>query len=119
MWIGDVGQGSREEINRRSATATSGANYGWRCFEGDIRTPGIPTTECPDTAGYVKPVYTYPTGNTRGRSVIGGVVYRGTAWPAMQGYYIGTDYFSGISIKSVRMGSLLNTRHPLSPASLI
>lgn len=95
MWIGDVGQGSREEINRRPATVTSGANYGWRCFEGDIRTPGIPITECPDTVGYVKPVYTYPTGNTRGRSVIGGVVYRGTVWPAMQGYYIGTDYFSG------------------------
>nr|WP_295934955.1 PQQ-dependent sugar dehydrogenase [uncultured Dyadobacter sp.] len=95
MWIGDVGQGSREEVNRRSAAATLGANYGWRCFEGDIRTPGIAITECPDTAGYVKPVYSYQTGSARGRSVIGGVVYRGTAWPAMQGYYIGTDYFSG------------------------
>jgi glucose/arabinose dehydrogenase len=95
MWIGDVGQGDREEINHRTAGTANGANYGWRCFEGDIRTPGIPLTECPDTAGYVRPVYTYETGSDRGSSVIGGVVYRGSNWPVMQGYYIGTDYYSG------------------------
>ncbi|WP_353722325.1 PQQ-dependent sugar dehydrogenase [Dyadobacter sp. 676] len=95
MWIGDVGQDEREEINHRTAGTASGANYGWRCFEGDIRTPGIPLTECPDTAGYVKPIYTYETGSARGRSVIGGVVYRGSDFPVMQGYYIGMDYSSG------------------------
>lgn len=95
MWIGDVGQGSFEEINFRTPGNASGANFGWRCFEGDGYTPGIPTDECPDSASFIKPIYTYPTGNERGRSVIGGVVYRGSDWPVMQGYYIGMDYFSG------------------------
>ncbi|SEI84389.1 Por secretion system C-terminal sorting domain-containing protein [Dyadobacter sp. SG02] len=95
MWIGDVGQGSFEEVNFRTAGNASGANFGWRCFEGNGYTPGIAINECPDSASFVKPIYTYPTGNARGRSVIGGVVYRGNAWPVMKGYYIGMDYFSG------------------------
>lgn len=107
MWIGDVGQGDREEINHLTAGTANGANYGWRCFEGDIRTPGIPLTECPDAEGYVQPVYTYETGSARGSSVIGGVVYRGTDWPVMQGYYIGTDYFSGDIHKINSDGSVM------------
>lgn len=95
MWIGDVGQASFEEVNYRTAGNTSGANFGWRCFEGNGYTPGIAIDECPDSAGFVKPIYTYATGSARGRSVVGGVVYRGTDWPVMNGYYIGMDYFSG------------------------
>jgi glucose/arabinose dehydrogenase len=95
MWIGDVGQDSWEEVNYRSAGATSGANFGWRCFEGDGYTPNIPTDECPDSASFVKPIYKYATRTARGSSVIGGVVYRGSDWPVMAGYYIGMDYSSG------------------------
>src|SRR5436190_8054326 len=36
MWIADVGQGAREEINFRKAGTTKGINYGWRCYEGKI-----------------------------------------------------------------------------------
>lgn len=95
MWIGDVGQENWEEINHRTPGNASGANFGWRCFEGNGYTAGIPIAECPDSAGFVKPVYTYETGSARGSSVIGGVVYRGSNWPVMQGYYIGMDYYSG------------------------
>jgi glucose/arabinose dehydrogenase len=97
MWIGDVGQGAREEINHIGTAAALGANFGWRCYEGDIATPGIADRTGCDAPGvtYTPPVYTYTTGSVRGRSVVGGVVYRGTGWPLMYGYYIGTDVYSG------------------------
>ncbi|MCE7069016.1 PQQ-dependent sugar dehydrogenase [Dyadobacter sp. CY327] len=93
-WIGDVGQGAREEINHRTPAQLANANFGWRCFEGDIATPGVNRTGC-DTGGpYVSPAYAYVNGE-RGQSVIGGVVYRGLLYPQMYGWYIGTDYYSG------------------------
>jgi glucose/arabinose dehydrogenase len=95
LWIGDVGQDTWEEINHTTAGNASGANFGWRCFEGDGYTPGIAINECPDSASFTKPVYTYRTRTARGNSVIGGVVYRGSDWPVMNGYYIGMDYGSG------------------------
>jgi glucose/arabinose dehydrogenase len=42
--IGDVGQGTREEINYQPAGA-AGRNYGWRIREGRVATPGVPSTE--------------------------------------------------------------------------
>ncbi|GGM74230.1 hypothetical protein GCM10010967_02210 [Dyadobacter beijingensis] len=95
MWIGDVGQDRWEEINFRTPGNASGANFGWRCFEGNGYTPGIAIGECPDSASFVKPIYVYATRSARGSSVIGGVVYRGSDWPVMKGYYIGMDYSSG------------------------
>ncbi|MCF0049370.1 PQQ-dependent sugar dehydrogenase [Dyadobacter sp. LJ53] len=94
IWIGDVGQGAREEINHRTAAQLNNANFGWRCFEGDIPTPGVDRTGCDAAGPYVDPAYAYAIG-ARGRSVVGGVVYRGTRSPQMYGWYIGTDYFSG------------------------
>jgi glucose/arabinose dehydrogenase len=106
MWIGDVGQGSLEEVDHRDAGMTSGANFGWSCWEGTIPPPGVDTTGCGDSSKYVFPIYTYPNSVDRGRSVIGGVVYRGANFPVMQGYYIGMDYFSGDIHKILSDGSV-------------
>lgn len=57
MWIGDVGQGAREEINFRSAGSTGGINYGWRCYEGNLT---YNTSGCAAQSAYVFPVYDYP-----------------------------------------------------------
>lgn len=89
MWIGDVGQGSWEEIDHRAADSTNGANYGWRCYEGNSP---YNTAGCAAPGNYVFPVYVYP--NPGGAAVTGGVVYRGTASPALYGYYIATDFYS-------------------------
>ncbi|MCF2503807.1 PQQ-dependent sugar dehydrogenase [Dyadobacter sp. CY107] len=94
IWIGDVGQGAREEINHRTAAQLNNANFGWRCFEGDIPTPDVDRTGCDAAGPYVAPTFAYVNG-TRGRSVVGGVVYRGARSPLMYGWYIGTDYYSG------------------------
>jgi len=90
MWIADVGQSAREEVNYRAAGTTGGINYGWRCFEGFISTPGVP--DC-TPANYVPPIFDYT--HALGISVTGGYVYRGTEYPNLYGYYIASDYSSG------------------------
>ena len=92
-WIGDVGQGNWEEISFRPAGAGT-LNFGWDCFEG----PAVfESTGCPGT-GFTPPAYSYRNPDD-GRSVVGGYVYRGTEYPALQGYYLATDYFSGTIFK--------------------
>lgn len=71
LWIGDVGQGAREEIDRNPATV-GGLNFGWRCREGFIATPGITCTN--------PPTFTDPIADhvrDEARSITGGFRYRG------------------------------------------
>jgi glucose/arabinose dehydrogenase len=94
MWIGDVGQGAKEEINYRTAAQSAGVNYGWRCYEGSLQ---YNTSGCLAQNNYVFPVYEYDNlgGSGTPASVVGGFVYRGSTYPSMQGYYYATDvYFS-------------------------
>lgn len=94
MWIGDVGQGQKEEINYRTAAQSAGVNYGWRCYEGSL---AFNTAGCLAQSNYVFPVYEYDnlSGNNTPASVVGGYVYRGSAYPTMAGYYYATDVYSG------------------------
>jgi glucose/arabinose dehydrogenase len=94
LWIGDVGQSNREEIDYRPFDRTEVANYGWRLREGDIETP---TPEDDPVGGdepehYVPPVYAYERGTDdfEGFTVIGGYVYRGPD-PDLQGLYFFAD----------------------------
>lgn len=91
IWIGDVGQESIEEIDFRTAADLGGTNFGWRCYEGNAE---YNTTGCLPASNYVFPVYTYPTPEPSA-AVTGGIVYRGSAYPALQGYYLAADYYSG------------------------
>ena len=92
MWIGDVGQNEREEVNYRTAATSGGVNYGWRCYEGNLP---YNTTGCAAQSNYVFPVYEYINPPTSSTSVVGGYVYRGTLYPSMQGYYFASDVYSG------------------------
>lgn len=94
MWIGDVGQGQKEEINYRTAAQSAGTNYGWRCYEGTL---AYNTNGCLDVSNYTAPVYEYNNlqGNNTPASVVGGFVYRGATHASMQGYYFATDVYSG------------------------
>jgi glucose/arabinose dehydrogenase len=89
LWIGDVGQGAREEIDFQPAASAGGENYGWRLREGLIQTPGVGG---PRPAGNVDPVYDYDRNQDQfgGTVVSGGYVYRGPD-PSLQGKYFFLD----------------------------
>ncbi len=88
LWLGDVGQNSREEID----VIEKGANYGWRVMEGG-ECLGGPNAGC-DREGLMLPVFDYARDGDE-CSVTGGFVYRGEAIPALQGTYLYGDYCSG------------------------
>jgi uncharacterized repeat protein (TIGR03806 family) len=87
LWGGDVGQGSREEIN----VIVRGGNYGWNYREGNIAGP---RANPPAAASFVAPVWDYPN-PSQGQSVTGGLVYRGSRYPALFGHYLFADFVSG------------------------
>ena len=95
LYIGDVGQGAREEIDYQPASSTGGLNYGWRLREGTIQTPAEGVGG-PRPTGNVEPIYDYEhgIGAFRGDSVTGGYVYRGPVLAARGKYFFG-DFVSG------------------------
>ena len=91
IWIGDVGQNAREEVNRASLTQ-AGLNYGWRCYEGNAP---FNTSGCPDESELTFPVFDYSWNG--GGSVIGGYVYRGDLYADLQDVYVFGDIDGMIS----------------------
>jgi len=90
LWLNDVGQGALEEVD----LVTLGGNYGWRCFEGTNSYPQPSGQTCgPNRASSIPPVAQY--GRSLGFSTTGGVVYRGSAIPALIGRYVFGDFGSG------------------------
>ncbi len=92
LWIGDVGQGAREEIDRLPIDAAApGKNLGWRIYEGTFCTGLDPCVTLPD---YLPPVAEYS--HSGGRcSITGGYVYRGTRIQSLVGSYVYADYCTG------------------------
>jgi len=88
LYIGDVGGGNWEEIDRQPPGAPGGLNYGWPVMEGGHCLAGTCTV-----TGYVQPIAEY--GHDLGCSVIGGYVYRGPTQPELEGVYIFGDWCSG------------------------
>jgi glucose/arabinose dehydrogenase len=95
MFIADVGQADVEEVN----LLQPGGNYGWRIQEGSfdfdptvVPDPVVPLTD---------PIAQYAHPGTEvglpqiGLSVTGGVVYRGTASPDLEGKYLFGDWSTG------------------------
>jgi glucose/arabinose dehydrogenase len=86
LYIGDVGNDSREEVSVVSGTSPGGENFGWRIMEGGACFGG---GTC-NMSGLTLPVVDY--GHGQGCSVIGGYVYRGNAIPALRGTYFYSDF---------------------------
>lgn len=84
LWTGDVGQNKFEEID----VITKGGNYGWKvkeandCYSGDCSRTDL-----------IAPVWSYVNG-AEGRSVTGGIVYRGKKFADLVGKYFCGDYVS-------------------------
>jgi len=92
LYMGDVGQSAREEINFQPAASAGGENYGWRVREGTISTGLTGQSGTP----LVAPIYDYVrgSGTFQGLSVTGGYVYRGPL-AALEGQYFFGDYVRG------------------------
>ncbi|PTR08398.1 putative secreted protein with PEP-CTERM sorting signal [Nitrosospira sp. Nsp5] len=83
LYIADVGQDNREEINIGSA----GANYGWRVFEGT----GLNFPNDTQPSNHTPPIFEYDH-NGLGASITGGYVYRGSLIDGLQGTYFFADF---------------------------
>ncbi len=86
LWAGDVGQDLWEEVN----LVRRGGNYGWKIREGsfpfgneDFRPVDKP----------IPPVWEYD--HRIGKSITGGLVYRGKRLPELIGHYLYADFVSG------------------------
>ena len=90
LFIADVGQNKWEEIHVLPLTELDGANFGWNVMEG-AHCYGRPAC---NTEGLVPPTVEYD--HDVGCSITGGVVYRGTALPALAGHYFYSDYCTAL-----------------------
>lgn len=82
IWVGDIGQGTREEIS----LVPKGGNLQWPYMEGNLDKSSVSNLKNkpnPLTGYDVFPVYDYP--RSEGNCVIGGFVYRGTKWNTVLG----------------------------------
>jgi hypothetical protein len=90
LYVGDVGQSAREEID----IVTEGGNYGWRVWEGTFCT-GLGPAQC-SAPGFIPPIADYVNTGGNGRcAIIGGYVYRGTQASLPFGAYVYGDLCSG------------------------
>jgi len=92
LYLSDVGQERREEVNIGAADM-AGLNYGWNTMEGTLC---YNASSC-DRTGLTLPAFEYDhgTNNANGCSITGGFVYRGNAIPSLQGRYFYSDYCRG------------------------
>ena len=111
LWIADVGQGQREEVDFQSVSSSGGENYGWKVLEGtrcsssDACPAGTPG--CTSSA-YTAPVLEYAHGPHC--SITGGYVYRGRELTQLYGGYVFGDLCSGALWAAFRDGSSLVVR---------
>lgn len=92
LYIADVGQNAREEVNVVDATS-SGYDFGWDHLEGSI------PYENGSHSGSTLPVVEYT--HAEGFSITGGYVYQGPGLPSLRGTYFYGDYVAGF-IRSFR-----------------
>ena len=98
IYIGDVGQTTREEINAVDVMPV-GYDFGWSRYEGSVCNPNDHEATCA-TSGLTFPVEEY--GRSVGSTVTGGVVYRGSTVRSLDAYYVWADLFSG-TVRAFRL----------------
>lgn len=93
LWIGDVGQGEVEEINKVAfPLPNTGLNFGWKCYEGNV---AYSTGGCPAISTMTMPISQYTHTATGGCSITGGYVYTGSLYPNLLNKYVFADYCTG------------------------
>jgi glucose/arabinose dehydrogenase len=93
LTIGDVGGGTREEVDYRASGTGAGVNFGWPCREGTQ--PGPDSCTAP---GAVDPIFDYQQASPR--AITGGYVVRDSSLTGLVGRYLYADFFTG-DIRSI------------------
>jgi glucose/arabinose dehydrogenase len=103
LFISDVGEWRREEINFEPAGSPGGLNYGWHCWEGFVNYATLPEwdpaqwpfTECGPAEWYTFPIHEYNDDDCPiACAVTGGYVYRGSQFPQLYGHYVYAEFFN-------------------------
>jgi glucose/arabinose dehydrogenase/uncharacterized protein (DUF2141 family) len=109
LWIGDVGWGTSEEINRRPTPTGPVQNFGWPCYEGSVPQSGYQSanlnlcTSLYSTGTATAPYYAYDHSST---------VVPGETCPTVNGSSItGVAFYSGGSYPSSFNGGLFFADH--------
>jgi hypothetical protein len=94
LYIGDVGENAREEVNR----VLRGQNYGWGHVEGtvDVSNSLNPSDGLALAVanGFLPPLVEL-SHSTQSNSIVGGFVYRGDDIPSLKGKYVFADLGQG------------------------
>jgi glucose/arabinose dehydrogenase len=91
IWIGDVGQDRREEIDTAGSGGLAGANFGWNIIEGDDQFTGGGAPP-----GYRPPALVYSSApDSPNCAVTGGLVVRNAGLPSLDGRYLYADFCAG------------------------
>jgi glucose/arabinose dehydrogenase len=91
LYIGDVGQATREEIDFQPSSSAGAENYGWHILEGSLCFN--PLSGCIPPKNYSPPIIEY--NHSAGCSVTGGFVYRGSEFSLLNGIYFYGDFCTG------------------------
>jgi glucose/arabinose dehydrogenase len=117
LYLGAVGGSLWESIEFQPHDSHGGVNFGWDVYEGDL-------CEQPDCSlpGFVRPIVTYPHQDGL-CAVMGGYVYRGARYPALDGLYLYADFCTGrifgLVAADARAGQLSKTRQVGSLNSMV
>ncbi|HKH46428.1 MAG TPA: PQQ-dependent sugar dehydrogenase [Thermoanaerobaculia bacterium] len=112
LWIADVGESAREEIDVQPAGTPGGRNYGWKLMEG---TACFSTASCPvgsppcGSPDLTPPVLEYGHGGGE-CSITGGYVSRAPSLPHVWGIYFFGDLCSGRLWAADRQGESWRVR---------
>lgn len=112
LWIGDVGQTRREEINFLPGDAPAGANFGWKPMEGNAcySNAGCPASTPPcRSSQFLLPVLDY-NHRSNACAVTGGYVSRGPSLPHAYGTYFFGDLCGDLIFAADRQAGTWSVR---------
>jgi glucose/arabinose dehydrogenase len=112
LYIGDVGQDSREEVDflPASKVGVPAENYGWNRYEGtQIHNCGADEEPFNSSGELIFPKFQYGHSGSGpgGEVIIGGFVYRGSNMPGQRGRYFFADETQGW-VRTADAGTLKN-----------
>jgi len=113
--IGDVGQGTQEEVSIVSIAKARGAGFGWPELEGTFDYPESPPYDPPTPP--LAPIATYPNPTPGSSAVTGGVVAHDPELPHLEGRYLLADFYAG-EVVSFAFDLATNTASDLQPLDI-